>query len=129
MKNIFAIVLFFHLFNVSAQTIPVSRISDWSNSGYSEIIPSPTNILDVKQFGAAGDGITDDANAIRNAIDSLHGSRGVVYFPSGNYLVASTIDLPDSVILRGISSDSAHIIFNLNNTVGNGFNKFSWRLC
>ena len=46
----------------------------------------------------------------------------MVYFPSGNYLVASTIDLPDSVILRGISSDSAHIIFNLNNTVGNGFN-------
>ena len=121
-KWFFSIFMIFLYVSTIAQTIPSSRISNWSNSGYHGNIPSPNTILNVKHFGAEGDGVTDDANAIRSAIDSLHGTRGIIFFPPGNFLVSSTIDVPDSVILRGASNDSTHVIFNLGGTAGNGFN-------
>lgn len=103
------------------QTIPLSRIVDWSNAGYPDSFPNPPLVLDVTNFGAVGDSIFDNTTAIRNAIDSLHGGRGVIYFPPGNYIIGSTIDLADSVILRGASSDSTRLILNLQGAVGNGF--------
>ena len=104
------------------QTIPVSRIVDWSNAGYPDSFPNPPLVLDVTSFGAVGDSIFDNTTPIRNAIDSLHGGRGVIYFPPGNYIIGSTLDLADSIILRGVSSDSTRLIFNLQGAVGNGIN-------
>ncbi len=122
MKILYSIFLLFGYVSVHAQTIPDSRTADWENSGYPGPIPSSSNIADVTSFGAVGDGITDDVTAIYDAINSLNGRRGIIYFPPGNYLVGLTINVPDSVIFRGASSDSTHVIFNLNNAPGNGFN-------
>ena len=41
----------------------------------------------VKDFGAKGDGTTDDRAAIQSAINSL--TSGVVVFPTGSYLIGS----------------------------------------
>lgn len=46
---------------------------------------------DVREFGAAGDGKTDDTAAIKHAVQD---GDGVLYFPPGNYLLNETIDLP-----------------------------------
>ncbi len=121
-KWIFSFFLIFFVTINFAQTIPQSRISNWESAGYSSNLFSPAIILDVTQFGATGNGTTDDAAAIRLAIDSLHGKRGVVYFPQGNFLLNSGLDLPDSVIIRGATSDSTHLIFNFNGAVGNAIN-------
>jgi hypothetical protein len=42
----------------------------------------------VKNYGAVGDGITDDTAAVQSALDSTVGT-GEVYFPSGTYLVGT----------------------------------------
>jgi len=42
--------------------------------------------LNVKSFGAAGDGETDDTAAIQAAIDAVPEAGGSVYFPAGTYL-------------------------------------------
>ena len=47
--------------------------------------------INVKDFGAVGDGVTDDTTAISNALNSS--THGKFYFPEGTYKVTSTIDI------------------------------------
>lgn len=42
-------------------------------------------IINVKIYGAVGDGVTNDTSAIATAIAALPSSNGVLYFPSGTY--------------------------------------------
>jgi len=61
-----------------------------------------TEIISVKDFGAVGDGATDDTAAIVAAIASLSATGGTVYFPIGIYLVSSRITIStNGVTLRG----------------------------
>lgn len=43
------------------------------------------DVLNVKDFGAVGDGVTDDTAAIQVALNS---SRKTIYFPEGRYVVS-----------------------------------------
>ena len=45
-------------------------------------------IISVKDFGATGDGSTDDSTAIQNAIISTIGKT--LYFPPGNYIISTS---------------------------------------
>ena len=58
-------------------------------------------ILSVMDFGATGDGVTDDTVAIRNAIAAVQsqGYGGEIYFPVGKYRITSTIQVSD---MRGV---------------------------
>jgi len=56
------------------------------------------DVVNVRDFGAKGDGTTDDTAAIQAAIASfspynLYNDGGAIYFPVGNYKISSTIDL------------------------------------
>lgn len=55
---------------------------------------SPEKWVSVNQFGAVGDGITDDTKAIREAFLS---GASTVYFQPGKYLVNDSISIPASV--------------------------------
>ena len=53
----------------------------------------------IKDFGAAGDGIQSDTKAINNTIDSAAAAGGgTVFFPAGNYLTG-TIHLKNNISL------------------------------
>ena len=43
-------------------------------------------IVNVKDYGAVGDGVTDDSQAILDAIDALPAQGGTLYFPVGTYI-------------------------------------------
>ena len=50
-------------------------------------------VTNVKTFGAKGDGVTDDTNAIQEAIDFTHDlGGGTVLIPVGTYLIKSYIE-------------------------------------
>lgn len=60
---------------------------------YSMVNGAYVNVLD---FGAIGDGTTDDTAAIQAAITSLGLAGGVAYFPVGTYRISTTITTPSN---------------------------------
>jgi hypothetical protein len=59
--------------------------------------------FDVRQFGAVGDGKTDDTAAFQKALDAAgKAGGGVVHAPRGNYFFAGHLNLPNAVTLAGI---------------------------
>lgn len=50
------------------------------------------DIISVKDFGAVGDGITDDTLAVQAAIDAAGNQKGL-FFPAGVYILSSTLDV------------------------------------
>ena len=58
-------------------------------------------IFDVNDYGATGDGVTDDTTAIL-AANTAAGTSGVVYFPPGQYIITASIP-PSAAIYQGVS--------------------------
>lgn len=56
-------------------------------------------VVSVKDFGAKGDGITDDTLAIQAALDA--GSGNTVYFPKGTYICSNTLVLRGGTTIIG----------------------------
>lgn len=50
----------------------------------------------VSEYGAVGDGVTDDTAAIQAAITAA--GAGVVYFPAGNYYVTDTLTIATNYV-------------------------------
>src|SRR6266702_4440519 len=50
-------------------------------------------IINVKTYGATGNGSTDDTTAIQNAINAVSSSGGTVLLPAGTYIVSSTLTI------------------------------------
>lgn len=58
--------------------------------------------VNVKDFGAVGDGVADDTAAIQAAIDAIDASGGGdVYFPFGTYLISSGVTLCSKIRIHG----------------------------
>ncbi|MDP2990169.1 MAG: glycosyl hydrolase family 28-related protein, partial [Kiritimatiellota bacterium] len=67
-------------------------------------------LFKVREFGAAGDGQTDDTAAVRAAIaKAKEAGNGMVFFDSGRYVVSATLAVPDGVKLMGVSRDASVI--------------------
>lgn len=60
------------------------------------VFPPGANVLNVKDYGAKGDGVTDDSAAIQALIDQYKGKQPTFYFPKGTYLVSDTLDVGDT---------------------------------
>ena len=65
------------------------------------------DIVSVKDFGAVGDGTTDDTAAIQAAITANY--DGSIYFPPGTYKVASTLNITDAISIYGAGRDATII--------------------
>ena len=50
------------------------------------------DVFNVKDYGALGNGSTDDITAIGNALDAAITARGKLYFPAGVYVISNTIN-------------------------------------
>lgn len=78
------------------------------------------NVYNVKtDYGAVGNGSTDDTSAIQNAINGASSTNGIVYFPDGTYIITAPLRLPTAgkISLVG-DSPSASILKKTTNTEG-----------
>jgi hypothetical protein len=75
----------------------MTRSRDLADRGYQALTPESTGIVSVKDFGAVGDGVTDDTAAIQAAVSS----GGHVKFPPGVYMYSDPIAVPSLTCLYG----------------------------
>ena len=79
----------------------------------------------VTDFGAVGDGQTDDTAAINRALFQLYcvqanaQVRRSLFFPAGNYIVTDSILIPPYARLYGEGSNSSIIDFQVQNWAAN----------
>lgn len=76
----------------------------------------------VKDFGATGDGVTNDTAAIQNAINAAVAAQSAnpvpgrqpasIFFPPGSYVVSSTIDATGIGSIIGESRDSVKLLIS-----------------
>lgn len=111
---------------VQKQEKPANTIRDVSGKNQQEINNSFFNFgfTNVKDYGAKGDGITDDTLALMNACADFH--TGVLYFPPGKYLINYDTINPHFLekIPAGITNSKvmrAICFFGLKNAVISGY--------
>lgn len=76
------------------------QLNEWLTDGTLEKIINETifnelntkvinrlEVINVKNYGAKGDGVTDDTIAINNAINSINNNTSTVWFPKGTYMI------------------------------------------
>lgn len=84
--------------------LPASGIGRW--------LRIYSGAINIKWFGAVGNGVANDTQAIQDAIDAScpvfaasNNTGGSVYVPSGDYLVTSTINLTNSRTVGSLIRD------------------------
>lgn len=55
------------------------------------IIVSSGNFINVKDYGAKGNGTADDASAIQSALNAVRTDGGIVFFPTGTYKISTAL--------------------------------------
>lgn len=70
-----------------------------------------SDIVSVKDFGAVGDGTTDDTTAINNAL----AANSAIYFPAGTYLVSGNINIQNKSLI-GFNARNTTIQLSGTNT-------------
>lgn len=92
---------------------PASRLPDYSFCGYhfgEASIPDYPISTNARDFGAKGDGVTDDTDALRRAIAAT--KSGALLIPAGRYVVSGFLDLDRSgIVLRGEGADKTRLFF------------------
>lgn len=78
-------------------------------------------LIDVRTYGAVGDGVANDTTAIQDAIDAASAlpTKGTIYIPKGNYKITATLDFPADVgmvgdggknsIITAVDCDAIHV--------------------
>jgi hypothetical protein len=89
--------------NTSWQAIYSANTS--GNQEFTSLVAKSYPWYDVthSDWGATGDGVTDDTTSIQNAINAAEAAgSGIIYFPAGTYVISSSLTVESGgVILLG----------------------------
>jgi len=111
---------------VSAEIIEPSRRVSWERAGYPGVIPEVSDTVNVKDYGAVGDGVADDYHPIAAAI-AASPTPGAIFLPGGTYKVKSTITLMEGKVLRGAGAAKTRLEFDLGGAAENCIEIITYR--
>lgn len=76
-----------------------------------DVLKTKQITINVKDYGAKGDGTTNDTSSILSAISAIPTDAGILYFPKGVYIVSNTLLIQNKNTFC-IRSDNAVILNN-----------------
>jgi len=95
---------------------PQSRLPDFSYAGYhcgEAPLPTVPAGVSVKEFGAKGDGVTDDTEAFLSALAKA--PRGAIEVPAGRYVINRILAINrPGMVLRGVGPEKTTLYFPRN---------------
>ncbi|MBP8975331.1 MAG: hypothetical protein KBG83_01310, partial [Bacteroidetes bacterium] len=110
LKNLSVLLIFFIYVKIFSQDIvPADRKIDWE-PGIPGGIPAYPVGVNIMDYGAVGDGNTDDTQALKDAINACPVNKAV-FIPAGAYLITDRIDIRKSIVLRGAGPDRTFLKF------------------
>ncbi|QIP12460.1 DNRLRE domain-containing protein [Spirosoma aureum] len=102
------------LWGRKGETRDTARIRNFTEAGYRKglsPIPDYVQSVNVIDYGAVGDGTTDNIVAFRNAIKAC-GNEGAVYIPAGTFLLSDSLIIKKSnICLRGAGQGTTKLLF------------------
>jgi hypothetical protein len=91
--------------------VPNGRLPNFSNAGYhrgDKPLPDLPATINIKDFGARGDKLTDDTNAFKKAVKY----GGTIFIPEGTYKISDQIIIAKrNTILRGAGNGKTVLFF------------------
>jgi polygalacturonase len=70
-------------------------------------------VLDVRWYGAVGDGVTNDTTAVQNTLDAAATAGGAtVVLPVGRYMIDAALTIATNVMIRGAERQGAILDFS-----------------
>lgn len=96
------------------QVLPADRayFAAWRGAGRQGEIPAPDKIVNVKDYGAVGDGVANDRAAFNSALNAVKNGGGVVFVPAGTYALDGGLKLESGVVIRGQRSSNTKLVFS-----------------
>jgi len=102
-----------------AQILPQERRVTWA-PGLPGGLPSrsqacPASAPSVRDFGAVGDGSTDDSAAFQAAIDAAN-QGDAIRVPQGDYFLGTGLKIDKGIVLCGEGPDRSRLLFDCQQT-------------
>ncbi len=107
--KIFWLLMFSFAF---AQNLPDVRKTNWAEFYNNYIFSYPLDTYNFLENGGNNSGTVSNNVALTNLLNSIGTNGAIIYFPPGEYLFTSTINLKSNIIISG--ADSSSTIFNFN---------------
>jgi hypothetical protein len=82
--------------------------------------------VSVLDYGAKGDGTTNDSPAFQKALDDLFQNANVNFrkallIPAGNYLLSTTLRIPSNTVIVGENASATTLLFNASTVTFKSF--------
>lgn len=101
-------LLFWCIPSAFGEIIPPERRINWS-PGIPGGIPDYKVSVNVKDFGARGNGSTDDSKAFKDAISAAP-NHTAIFVPAGTYRLNSEVRITKPVVLRGEGANKTTLV-------------------
>ncbi len=93
---------------------PRARLGSFEDDSTAAVNQIPAGAFNVREFGAKGDGSTDDARAFQTAIATAGRVNGVVLVPASatKYILGSSLTLAPNTTIQGAGAQSPTLRLN-----------------
>lgn len=92
-----------------------NRAVAW-NPGITVPVPDKKDTVNLSDYGAKGDSISDNASAFAAAINALPSGGGVIRIGSGKFIVSQSVTIGKSIVITGNGYNSTKLYFTNSDT-------------